>query len=190
MKPAMSAEATQLTDEIAANPDGAAHILAGRAGDASGRDEALAAARALAERYLVPAADLLATGDEPGHRYIDLEAAAGVEIPGLVLGLLGREIPSLTDMLPDDYLARILDGLGIEIDGADRRRRFFLLWRAARATRACGAIFDFLANLDPAGLDRRAELALLRELSNLTWPWRERERIRSLIVSLGGDPPS
>ena len=147
--PPQGRESQEMIEELVANPAGVDALLdrLDRT-DPRQRAEVLESAGRLLDNFVVPAADLLMVAPD-GTRYYDLDALSGQEIPGLVLGLLGRALPELDGAADDAQAQEALAQVDLEIPDAHRRERFLRAWAASRAARLVQRLLSFLDdNLD------------------------------------------
>jgi hypothetical protein len=172
-------------DELLAHPDHAAALAARLDPRNSGdRDAALAAIEALVDRFVAPAAELRALSSDGDEHWFDLSRVAGVEVPGLVLGLLSEAMPALEETPDNDTLAARLDEFGVEMP-RERQAAFVRAWTALRA---CHAIRPFLDVLEPApssaSFVRSDEQARLERLREAPLPGLERQLLDGLVAKL------
>jgi hypothetical protein len=171
-------------DELLAHPDRAAALAAQLdPRNSSDRDAALAATEALISRFVAPAAELRAPSSEGEAYWYDLSRVAGVEVPGLVLGLLSDAMPALEETVDSDALSACLDDYGVEMP-RERQAAFFRAWTAQRA---CHAIRPFLEVLEaPASefVDRSDERARLERMRGAPLPGLEQQLLDGLLEKL------
>ena len=153
--------------------------------DAADRRGALDAIEDLVDRYITPAAGLLTAGEDPDFPYYDLDAVAGAELQGLVLGLLAEDFPDLQVPPADEEIVKALNEYGIELPDAEHRTAFFRAWMARRASIQVGSLAERIARA-PAPSDRAEaawELDRLRALAAAPIPGFERRTIEDAIAA-------
>jgi hypothetical protein len=167
-------------ERLAADPEHAADQAAALdPADPADRLQAVHALQALAQQLVIPAAPLLTRSpNDPTHLFFDLEAVAGSEFSGLLLGSLAAEFPALRAEPPDAAtLTPILDALGLEVAEPARAGAFFRAWMAQRATHVMRPLLQMLA----AGPVTAAERAVLEPLAQAPLPGIERQLVRQLL---------
>jgi hypothetical protein len=151
--------------------------------DAADRRSALDAIEDLVDRYITPAAGLLSAGEDPDYRYYDLDAVAGAEMPGLLLGLLTDDFPDLQAPPTDDAIATALGSYGVELPDAEHRTAFFRAWMAQRASAEIGRLAGRITRA-PAPTDHAEaawELERLRALTAAPIPTFERRAVEGAL---------
>lgn len=167
-------------ERLAADPEHAADQAATLdAADPADRLQAVHALQTLAEQLVIPAAPLLTRSrEDPTHLYFDLQAVAGSEFSGLLLGSLATEFPTLQADPPDAAkLTSVLDALGLEVPEPARAGAFFRAWMAQRAAHVMRPLLQVLA----AGPVTVAERAVLEPLAQAPLPGLERQLVRQLL---------
>lgn len=107
------------------------------------RARALKAVASAIEQHIAPAADLLVDMG-CGVLGFDMDAAAGAEVLGLLLGLLARQTPTLAVPADDQAIAAALRSVDIELETAERGRALYRAWQARRASTIAKAWIGFL----------------------------------------------
>jgi len=98
--------------------------------------------------------------------YFNLDAVAGCEVPGLVLGLFfDSRFPDLQEP-QDDVLKQVLDTMEIDLPDATGRDAFFRCWAAQTATMSSTSLLSFLQQKD-ASLPADAVIAEVNQLETL-----------------------
>jgi hypothetical protein len=153
--------------------------------EAANRRSALDAIEDLVDRYISPAEAFLASGEDPGYRYYDLDAAAGIELHGLALGLLADDFPELQAPPADAAIEEALGAYGIELPDAEHRSAFFRAWMASRASTRIAELADTIAGA-PAPSDRAEaawELDRLRAVAAAPIPTLDRRSVDDAIAA-------
>ena len=149
------------------------------------RDEVLTTITLLIERFVEPAKELLVSSDEdPEQVYYDPQAIAGIEISGLVLGLLKSEFPHLQAPPEDRHLLAVLDDLGISIPFAETRWNFFRSWTALRTClviRRLILLFRDRNNLNDQ--QNQQELTKLRQITGSALPMLDLKLIETITIA-------
>jgi hypothetical protein len=139
----------------------------------------------LVDRFIAPAADLLAEGEDRGYRFYDLSGAAGTFVHGLTLGQLAHDFPDLQPPPDDAALERALGAYGLEVTDAEHRAAFFRAWMAQRAAWDLAQLADKVAaSAAPEDRAERAwELDRLRALAAAPLPTIERRSLERAVES-------
>ncbi|MBL8149066.1 MAG: hypothetical protein JNN15_03975 [Blastocatellia bacterium] len=95
----------------------------------------------LVDEYVLKASDCPESGS--GLELYDIEEVTGIEIPGLMMNLLDREMKGFTKMT-DEELRKALESVGIETTDSRHRDKFYRCWLANEAFSIILPLLDFL----------------------------------------------
>jgi hypothetical protein len=116
--------------------------------------------------------------------YYDPQVIAGIEISGLVLGLLKQEFLHLQEPPEDKCLREVLEDHGIPILLAETRQDFFRAWMALRTCLVIRQMIPFFRERNNLGhQENQRELKTLSKITELGLPSLDIKLIKILIVA-------
>lgn len=185
----MESEAVQIPNllrKVIEQPDHTADLLQTKvAGKISDREEVLTTITLLIKQFVEPAKTLLvSSANDPEQMYYDPQAIAGIEISGLVLGLLNKEFCHLQEPPEDEHLRQVLENHGIEIPLAETRMDFFRAWMALRTCLVIRQMIPFLRECNNLSVqENQTELKTLSQITEWGLPSLDQKLIKKLIFA-------